>query len=63
MTEQVTSDKLRLAIADALYEIAIDIELGEYEQLTQTTDKIAKTKTITVVRKGVSATIIFPLEA
>lgn len=63
MTNQVPSDKLRLAIADTLNDIATDIELGEYEQLTQTTDKIAKTKTITVVRKGVSATIIFPLEA
>ena len=62
MTDQVTSDKLRLAIVDMLNDIATDIELGEYEQLTQTTDNIAKTKTIIVVRKGVSATIVFPLD-
>ena len=63
MTKTNISDVVRLAVVDMLNEFATDVELGDYDGLTETIDYVAKTRTITMVRNGQQTTVVIPLKA
>jgi hypothetical protein len=58
--DKLSADVKKLMI-DWLNDFATDVELGNYEQLTETNDHVAKTRTISMTRKGNISEIIIPL--
>lgn len=61
----MSNDKLSAGVKklmiDWLNGFATDVELGNYEQLTETIDHVAKTRIISMTRKGNISEIIIPL--